>query len=82
MVTVLLFLKWPSFVHVLMLISACSDGMSTHVCRCNRRYDPATDVLRLVGNRLPTAETNREYLKQLLARLVVESKRVAAEVAK
>lgn len=48
----------------------------------NSRYCPKTDELRLVGNRLPTCEMNREYLRQLLFRLVTETKRVAKECEK
>lgn len=47
-----------------------------------KRYGAENDELRLVGTRLPTPEMNREYLKNLLARLVTESKRVASEIAK
>lgn len=38
------------------------------------RYTPDTDILKLVGRRYPTAEMNKEYLKQLLTNIVVESK--------
>jgi len=42
------------------------------------RYSENKDELRLVGNRFPTSEMNREYLRQLLTHLVVESKKLAA----